>query len=195
LQRGLRAPLFLITLAGMNKFLIFGLLPFIWAAQAQAQGAAPAQFFRCESANGVVEYSNMPNSTRDRNCRAMDLPPINTIPAPKLPPAATGRQTGSGGAVPAPQAKASPDGFPKVDAGTQRVRDNDRRRIIEEELKKEEGKLGELRKEFNNGEPERRGDERNFAKYQERVARLKDEIGRGEQNISSLKRELGAIKD
>jgi hypothetical protein len=164
------------------------------AANAQAQGTAN-QFFRCESAGGVVEYSNMPNSSRDRNCRSMDLPTITTIPAPKLPATQPSTPSRPGTAGTTPTAARSPDSFPKVDGSTQRVRDNDRRRIIEDELKKEEGRLGDLRKEFNNGEPERRGDERNYAKYQERVSRLKDDIGRGEQNIASLKRELAAIKD
>jgi hypothetical protein len=159
--------------------------------------AQQQQFFRCESSNGVVEYSNMPSSTRDRNCRSLDLPPVTTIPAPKLPasPATLSARSGGGATTQPLQARASPDGFPRVEPAAQRTRDNDRRRIIEDELRKEEARLGDLRKEFNNGEPERRGDERNYQKYLDRVARLKDDIGRGEQNIASLKRELAAIRD
>jgi hypothetical protein len=53
---------------------------------------------------------------------------------------------------------------------------------------KRKQKLAELRREFNNGEPERRGDERNYAKYQERVAALRDSISRSEKNVDALKR-------
>jgi HAMP domain-containing protein len=61
-------------------------------------------------------------------------------------------------------------------------------------MKSEEAKLARLKQEFNNGEPERRGDERNYAKYQERVAAMKDDIGRAEKNVEALKRELGNLK-
>ena len=46
----------------------------------------------------------------------------------------------------------------------------------------------------NNGEPERRGDERNFAKYQERTAAMKEDLDRAEKNIEALKREIGNLK-
>ena len=59
---------------------------------------------------------------------------------------------------------ASPSDFPKIDSGTQKVRDNDRMQILSEEMKLEERKLASLKQEFNNGEPERRGDARKFAK-------------------------------
>ncbi|MBS0309599.1 MAG: DUF4124 domain-containing protein, partial [Proteobacteria bacterium] len=47
-------------------------------------------------------------------------------------------------------------------------------------------------KEYNNGEPERRGEP--AAKYQERVASLKDDVNRSEKNVEALRRELGNLK-
>ena len=85
--------------------------------------------------------------------------------------------------------------FPKVDPAEQRVRDLERRRILSEELRKEEARLAELRAEFRDGEPERRGDERNYQKYLDRVQRLKDEIARTESAMASLKRELAGLRD
>jgi predicted RNase H-like nuclease (RuvC/YqgF family) len=82
-----------------------------------------------------------------------------------------------------------------VDTGAQRARDSDRRKILEDELKKEEMRLAELRSEFNGGEPDRRGDERNYQRYLDRVQRLKDEIARSESSVSSLRREMAALKD
>ena len=125
--------------------------------------AAAAQIYRCEN-NGVVEYSNSPASGRDAKCRPIDLPNITTIPAPKVP-----SQPAAGTRAPGAAATPTPASFPRVDGSAQRARDADRRRILEDELKKEETRLAELRAEFNNGEPERRGDERNYQKYLDRV--------------------------
>ena len=71
------------------------------------------------------------------------------------------------------------------------LRDDDRRRILEGELAKEEARLAELRREDNHGEPERHGSERNYQKYLDRVQRLKDDIARAEANLVTLRRELG----
>jgi universal stress protein E len=77
---------------------------------------------------------------------------------------------------------------------TQRVRDTDRRRVLEDELRSEEDRLARLKAEFNNGEPERRGDERNFALYAERVQRLREDVARSESNVSALRRELALLR-
>ncbi len=62
-------------------------------------------------------------------------------------------------------------------------------------MRKEEGKLAEIRKEYNNGEPDRLGSERNYQRYLDRVQRLKDDIARSETNIATIKKELAAIRD
>ena len=60
--------------------------------------------------------------------------------------------------------------------------------------KKEEARLAEIQKEYNSGEPERRGDERNYQKYLDRVQRLKEDIQRTEGNLATIRRELAALK-
>ncbi|MBU6270609.1 MAG: DUF4124 domain-containing protein [Betaproteobacteria bacterium] len=175
---------------------------------------ASAQIYRCESASGVVEYTNAPASgpAAERQCRVVDAS-ITVIPAPKpvgpkagpaaaptgpVPPApgpfppAGAAQRPSGGT---PTAAAPPAGFPRVDTAAQRTLDGDRRRILEDELRKEEARLAELRAAFNNGEPERRGDERNYLKYLERVQRMREDIGRAESNLASIRQELAAIRN
>lgn len=144
-----------------------------------AVSAAPAwaQVYRCQSPNGVPVYQGTPDGT---NCEPVELQPLTTILAPKLP-----------AAKPAPAARPAPDGFPKVDAAQQRARDGDRRRILEDELSKEQARLAELKSEYKDGEPDRLGSERNYQKYLDRVARLEEDIGRTEGNIVSLRRELG----
>ncbi|MCC7059485.1 MAG: DUF4124 domain-containing protein [Burkholderiaceae bacterium] len=147
---------------------------------------AAAQVYRCESDGGVPIYQGTPNG---RNCRPLDLAPLTTIPAPKLPTARA--PAAAGGAA----ARPSPEDFPKVDVSTQRARDSDRRRILEDELRKEEGRLTELKDEYKGGEPDRLGGERNYQKYLDRVQRLKEDIDRSEGNIASIRRELGTIKE
>ena len=50
-----------------------------------------------------------------------------------------------------------------------------------------------LQKQYNGGQPERQGEERNFQKYQERVNEMKAAVTRKEADIASLKRELGKL--
>jgi SMC interacting uncharacterized protein involved in chromosome segregation len=95
---------------------------------------------------------------------------------------------------PTPAASAAPrPGEGKVDPAAQKARDSDARRILTEELRREEDKLIALQKDFNNGEPERRGDERNYQKYLDRVAEMKAQILRKEADVAALKRELAKL--
>jgi len=144
-------------------------------------GAAQAQqIFFCVDAEGRKELTD---TRKGKNCKTLDLPGA-TIPAPG------GARRGTAPSTPA----VAPANFPRVESSEQKARDADRRAILTDELNTENRKLADLRKEFNNGEPERRADERNAAKYQERVAGLKDSIARAEQNVEALKRELANIK-
>ncbi len=137
--------------------------------------AAQAEIFICTDANGRRELTD----TKKAGCKALDIP--NNFPAP------TGR------AAPAAPALA-PAHFPRVDSSQQKVRDNERRDILADELRNEEKKLAELKKDYNGGEPERHGNEKNYVKYQERVAQMKDSLNRSEKNIEALKREMATIK-
>ena len=76
----------------------------------------------------------------------------------------------------------------------QRNRENGRRAVLEDELRAEEAKCAVLRTELGNGEPERLGSERNYAKYQARVAQMKEDLARCESNTTALKNELSKIR-
>jgi hypothetical protein len=95
-------------------------------------------------------------------------------------------------ASPAPDARAvSPANFPRVDRDTQRQRDSDRRRILEEELRSEQDRLARLQGDFNNGSPRPLGEEAvGSPTYKQRIQHLLDDIQRSEGYIASLKREL-----
>jgi hypothetical protein len=133
--------------------------------------------FVCVQPNGTREYRNNGDT---RGCRRLDLETISTIPAPP----------------PNQQAKtaAIDPSFPRIESQIQKRRDQDRLQILMEEVRTEESRLSELRREYQNGEPERLGSERNYAKYQERVAQMKDDIQRTEKNIEALRREIGNLK-
>jgi hypothetical protein len=90
------------------------------------------------------------------------------------------------------KAAAPTPGGEKVGADDQKARDSDKRRILEAELKKAEDELAALQKQYNNGQPERQGDERNFQKYQDRVNDLKASVTRKQADVDALKRELAS---
>jgi hypothetical protein len=142
---------------------------------------AQSDVYLCVDDSGKKEYKN---TGATKGCKRIDLPSLTMVPAP---PKRAVAQT-------AAKSSSAPSDFPKVDSGTQKARDNDRKQILLDEMKTEEDKLANLKKEFNNGEPDRRGDERNYAKYQDRVASMKEDIGRAEKNIEALKREINNLK-
>lgn len=149
------------------------------ALHAQAQSGV---FYACPG----NEYTNT-ISARDaqaKGCKAVEVQQPLTIAAPRPRAAATGSAA-------APAAERSPE--MRVAAAEQRARDTDARRILEAELRTEQEQLDALRKDYNGGEPERRGDERNYAKYQERVAEMKAAISRKEADVAAIKRELGKL--
>ena len=138
--------------------------------------------YRCPGPSGGVEYTNglTPQQAKDRNCRTIEGAPITIVAPPKPRPVAGTPPNGS----------ASRASDAKVDAGEQRSRDSDARKILEAELRREEAKLAEMQKEFNNGQPERLGSERNYQKYLDRVEEMKAAIARKQTDVAALKREL-----
>jgi hypothetical protein len=149
------------------------------AAALPAAAQQSDAIWACVDDQGHKIFQNVGNG---RGCRRIDGL-IATVP-------------GTSPTVPAPQAVSpsvtrgvSPANFPRIDQGTQRQRDGDRRKILEDELQSEQQRLIRLREEFNNGAA-RPGEIAGGPIYQERVQRLLDDIQRSEGFIASLKREL-----
>jgi hypothetical protein len=139
--------------------------------------AGAAQVYRCPGPPVLYTDAISAQEARDRGCRTIEGAPITVIQAPRPR---------------APVASASgPD--VKVDGGAQRQRDSEARRILQDELKREEERLAALRKDYNNGQPERSGDERNYQRYLDRVAEMKAAITRKEADIAALKREIAKL--
>ncbi|MDP9290764.1 MAG: DUF4124 domain-containing protein [Verrucomicrobiota bacterium] len=138
-----------------------------FAPLAPAQGG---EIYQCTE-NGKTVFKNTGNTS---GCKKLAIDPV-VVPRLATRP------------VPA----ASPPNFPKVAGETQRARDSDKQRILEEELKTRQDRLAELKCVYNNGEPERLGDERNYQKYLDRTQKLKEEIERTEADVQSIRSEIG----
>jgi hypothetical protein len=138
--------------------------------------------FRCGN-----EYTNNAAEAKAKGCKTLSGGNITVISAPK-PAAAPAAKVATAAQT------SSPPGSPRVDPNDQRNRDAGARAILESELKRTEGRLAELQKEYNAGEPEKLGPEaRNHQKYLDRVADLKASITRNEEDIAGIRREMGRL--
>lgn len=146
----------------------------------QAQGTV----YRCPGPPVLYTDALSAKEAQDKGCRTIEGTPITVVQAPKP------RSTAS---APAPAAGVRGGADTRVDAGQQRVRDDERRRVLQTELRQAEERLAAAQKEFNNGQGERRGDERNYQKYLDRMAALKDSIARHEADVQALKREIAKL--
>jgi len=154
----------------MTQITWTGLLLLVLCANAQAQ----ERIYRC----GNV-YTNTVTEAQAKNCKLVEGANVTVVQGT--------RPTQAKAPVPASAASASP----RVDAQEQKSRDADARLILQSELKKAEARQAELLKEYNNGEPDRRGDEaRNYQRYLDRVAELKASLARNESDMAGIRREL-----
>ncbi len=112
-------------------------------------------------------------------CRKIEGAPLTIIQTVKPRPTGTAPPPAAGGAS-----------GNRVDPAAQRSRDSDARRILEAELRSEEERLAVMKKTYNNGQPERQGNEQNYQKYVDRVGELSAAIARKEGDITALRREL-----
>jgi hypothetical protein len=161
----------------MKPVVVTFLIATAWHAPGWTQ--TPSPVYRCVS-EGRTEYTNTVADAQAKNCKLISGGNVTVVQAPK----------------PAPGAKAATPGqaAPRADSDEQRAKDSDARLILESELKKAEARQAELRKEYNNGEPEKLGPEaRNHQKYLDRIAELKASIARNENDIAGIRRELERV--
>jgi len=151
------------------------MLPPAWA-----QGS-DKPVYRCPGNPVLYTDTLSAKEAKDKGCRTLEGAPITVIQSVK-PRAGT--------AVPSSRGSEGS----RVEASEQKARDTDARRILESELKKEEDALAALQKEYNAGQPDRNGDEKNYQKYLDRVAEMKASIARKESDVAALKRELGKLQ-
>ena len=153
------------------------------AAQAQSQ-----RVWRCGN-----EYTNNPPSAQQRDCKVVEGGNVTVVQGTR-PAAAAAAAPAGNSASSANNAVRAPAGSPRVEGVDQRARDGEVRSVLESELRKAEARQTELQKNFNNGEPEKQGNEaRNYQKYVDRVGEMKAEMARNDSDIAGLRREIGRL--
>lgn len=147
----------------------------VWALMFVA-GTVRAEIYECVDPSGSKRFTNIKSEAK--GCKLLDIGPINTVPSPK------------------PRAKATPApaNFPKVDAPTQRQRDGERRRILEQELANEQKLLDRAQKDLAEQEATRLGSERNYQRVLDRLEPYKNKVKLHQDNVANLKKELANLR-
>ena len=153
-------------------------------ALALLQPLAWAETCKYMDGDGRVIYSNTPNSPPKGATKVKCFEDPVPKPAPASTPNADARP-------PNPDAKAK---LPKVSETTQKTRDDERRRILEQELADETGRLAQAKTDLAAQESVRNGNERNYERFLERVKPYRDAVGTHEHNIEAIKREIANLK-
>lgn len=145
---------------------------------------AQDRIYRCGN-----EYTNNATQARERGCKLVEGGNVTVLQGSRPATAPVGTSAGGSGA-----SALGPASAPRVDAAAQRARDADARAILEAELRKAEARLAELRREYNDGSPQRTALEmRNPQGYIERTAELKASVARAEADVEGIKRELARL--
>ena len=148
------------------------------AAVFAANGLADDRIYRCGN-----EYTNTVPDAQKHGCKLLEGGNITVVQGTRV----------NSPAAPVKVAAVAPTSQ-RIDALEQRARDSDARLVLEAELRKAESRQTELIRDYNNGEPEKIGEEmRNPQRYMERVAELKAGITRNESDIAGIRRELGRV--
>ncbi|MFO1321920.1 MAG: DUF4124 domain-containing protein [Burkholderiales bacterium] len=154
--------------------------PILWfLITLPALPAAAGETCKYVDHEGRVTFANVPV----KNARRVMC--FDPVPAPKLAP----RQV-------APTAKpetAAPGGVAKVDSETQRRRDTDRKRILEQELGDEQRLLDQALRAIQDrgGSGSKEG---GLGEMAERVRPALDAVARHERNIEAIRRELSGAR-
>ncbi|MDO5624304.1 MAG: hypothetical protein Q4G71_06420 [Pseudomonadota bacterium] len=155
-------------------------------ASAAMPAAAQERIYRCGN-----EYTNQIKGRKD--CKLVEGGNV-TVVRGTAPAAAAAPAPAPNRSAAAPRPAGTPAAAPRVNTPEQSARDSDARAILEQELQRAEGRQAELLKDYNNGEPERQGNERNYQRYLDRVAEMKASIDRNQADIDGIRRELNRLR-
>ena len=147
------------------------------ASEKEAPKPSPDTVYLCR-----VDGSELFTNTKlNKTCQGFSVGTVAAKPpAPAAPP-------------PAPGA-AAPNTFPKISDSSQKARDVDRKRILEEELAQEQKSLDQAKKDLLQQEKIAVKEERNYKKITERLLPFRDKLLQHERNIEALRKEMGIKK-
>jgi hypothetical protein len=187
------------------------------AVAASATAWAQSTIYKHVDESGRVTYSNKPM----KGATVLELEPLTTMPAAPLPVVALqpqARAVATLERIDTPKAEAKPahplPTLASIEPQVQRKRDNDRRRILDDELQREEQSLIEVRGALTQEQqnptlvaavraaqqaadptPSQLVEMRNnIDKASGRIRGLQATVVEHEKNIEALKKELGALK-
>jgi Domain of unknown function (DUF4124) len=142
--------------------------------------AAPAQaeIYKYVDENGQVTFTDV----YKKGAKRIDLP---GAPAPLSSGNKTPRRASY---------NPSPADFPRIDAGTQKRRDDVRRQVLQDEIAGERRNAEEARRQLTLGGRLQPGERATDSSYLNRVGKLRATVQQHEQNISAIQRELANLK-
>jgi hypothetical protein len=145
---------------------------------------ASAEIYKKIDPDGHVTYSNV----KIKGAKKLDIEPSDTSFGTN--PTETTKRAN-------PIRTPTPNGFPKVDANTQKQRDDSRKEILKSELNSEKAALENAKKAYSEGQsnPEvyKTTDGktlRNVAKFQEKMKTLQADVDAHQRNIDLLEKEI-----
>ena len=163
---------------GLSLLCVGGLVT-VWPAAAQSA------IYRCGN-----EYTNNPVNAEARGCKLMEGGNLTVVEGlrPRGGASAAKAPAKGEGSSAKPGARSDNE---RVDQAEQRARDADARTILDNELRRAEQRLADLREEYRDGQPDMLASERSSPeRYQARVADLKARLERAQSDVAGIKREL-----
>ena len=145
------------------------------AARAQQPQPPVTEIFKCKGADGHWTYTNDRREAERQKCEVVTRQ-VNVAPAAKAPPTS-----------------ARPGSFPKESAAERASARERQRDILEKELANEQTALAKAKQDLAAQEAVRSGNERNYARVEERLQPYKDTVETHEKNIEALRRELNNL--
>ena len=149
------------------------LVVLVVAGSAHAQQVT--EIYKCVDANGRPSYTNDKREAEKQKCEVVARQ-INTAPA------------NPGGAK-----NGRPADFPRESSSDRASARERQRAILEKELATEQAALAKARQDLAAQEAVRTGDERNYARVEERLQPFKDSVETHQKNIQALQRELANL--
>jgi len=147
------------------------LVGWVFISLAVPLGHAQGEVYKCPDASGRPTYTNVKRDTVGKNCTLVSKE-VSVVPA-QAPTRATPSSASSSASA---------------------TRNENRRKILESELQNEHQLLADAKQRLAEEEGIRTGDERNYAKVQERLKPYHQAVEQHTKNIEQLRGELDRIR-
>jgi len=130
--------------------------------------AQTTEIFKCRDARGQWTYTNDRRQAEKDKCEQVTTQ-VNVAP---------------------PQKGARPSNFPRESSAERAAGKGRQREILQQELASEEAALTKARQALAEQESVRSGDERNYARVEERLKPFQEAVDGHQKNIEALRREI-----